>query len=207
MFEVYNSDGSLQVTANQAYDLSLTSTIIQQQASATYIDPSKIYALQPVADDDSGVTHLFFNPNKPDGLIQIAGSTGAKVHIFDYMLPQARQNEYGLEVYDSDGVITFSSRYPSLNVIDHIKADAGIDAQRHGRRNYGTTNLAIVPNKIPFIIQLGGVANLAYFITTVWTIEQGELCWYTKAVTTAPPFENFESSSAIDFLVIDTSHF
>ncbi len=200
MFEIYNDEGCVQVSSDNAYNLALDSVYIlkgnsDQWGNGEFTPPTdKLYALQPTSEM---IAHTFI------GELKIKGGKGAKVYTFCEP-KKGSSDEYGIEVYDEHGKLTFANSYLNLNVIDHVKIESS-NSNKY-TRDYGTTNIAVIPNKVTSAIWR--VEHIGFFISTAWWFESGQLCFANTQVSSAPVLDyNIIQSDDIDFLVIDTSFY
>lgn len=201
MFETYSEDNKLQVTSD-SLNISLASEQLFTASTQYYQMPNGIYALQPSTGYSSKITHRFQNDLK----LVINGDAGSKIYTFSYSR-QPSNSDYGLQIFDGNGNLTFTSEFASLNVVDHIQMsmyDSNNQLQTF-QKDYGTTSIAIIPNKIPLVFLPVGAGLLS---TSVWSFTNGNLKCYVETTGISPPVSvETVISSTIDFLVIDTSYF
>lgn len=142
-FEVYDDSGRLQAS-DKSYDLS----IVKSQAIN-----GKINILESmVALENAGNEWAFlqlWRDNADEGIPVIAKGQGI-VHSFDAATYPS--TNFGLEVYDDAGKVTFSSRLKSCNVIDFVTIPDifAITSGAVFSKYYGGLRVAVVPIKIPY---------------------------------------------------------
>ena len=147
--EIYNSDGRLQVS-DEAIDITLEKITyfddqgLKNNAQAHY---ERLYAIQPLDGKPAGATVYYLG----NGELNFTGFVGkGKVFTFSYEYTAPPAITQGFEVYDQNGVVTFSSNLLSLNILDVVNI-ANANALGSGvngvwfDKDYGTSDIAVIP--------------------------------------------------------------
>ena len=215
-FFVIDDSGREQVV-DKAYDLTLSQTTSINTVSkdnALFYD--KVIALEPTSSQKIGVG-WYYNPpsgsdnGNPDGIQPVRGV--GKVHSFKFG-SSINTGNFGLEVYDSNGVATFSTSARSIDIIDVIYIpDWNAAMSNNGNnivfsRSYPSKKVAVILAGVPSkpVAGSSGIANLA----TIGFHKSGDLLVGSLFVSAeglpnagAPTWDKKDAL----FLVIDATNF
>lgn len=115
----------------------------------------------------------------------------------------------GLELYDASGKLTYSSTAKYMNVIDYVKVN---DIRNGFSKNYGTTNIAVVPTVLPITATASQGDSSAYISGAVFSLTSSglltmkrELMFGYSLFYVADWKASINAAQIVEFLVIDTS--
>ncbi|WP_434352977.1 hypothetical protein VH441_07205 [Psychrobacter sp. HD31] len=129
------------------------------------------------------------------------------IHVFDYGYTTSPSDaKYGIEVYDENGKLTFSSAFLSLNILDVVQIDIRDNARyENGERvywskDYGHSNVAIIPLTSPWFAADGKESTVACLM-------EGTTLKLARKKTNHGDASRLISTFYFECLVIDTSFY
>lgn len=201
-FEVYSDTGTIQAS-DKHYDLSRSRS---QKYNGVVEFDDRIYAIEP--DNTKGVNVKFVSD--PPVLTQSVQGEGT-LHIFEF--GHVPKGTLGIEVYDENGLLTFSSDLRSCNVIDFIDVpDYTNMGEQDGvffSKNYSATRFAIIPVRIPFMALKSDDFGYSH-LGTLSFIRNGnrlEVRRIVSAYNELSSFVGFSYPKRLSFVVIDVTNF
>lgn len=201
-FEVYSDSGKIQAS-DKHYDLSRSRV---QSYSGRIEFSDRIYAIEPNVNKGVNVGFVF----DPPTLTQAVQGDG-KLHVFEF--GHISQSNFGLEVYDANGKLTFSSNLRSCNVIDFIDVPDYTNMSASGSvlfsKSYTALRIAIIPTRIPFFALSS--PDFGYFhLGTLSFIKRGDRLEIERVVSEyngLSSFVGFIYPTRLSFAVIDVTNF
>lgn len=144
-FEVYDDSGRLQAS-DKTYDLSITST---HTINGKFPVRKSMVALEST---QSGWAFLGLWRDIGEEDIENMAKGDGVVHVFEYKVVAGAN--FGLEVYDEQGGLTFSSNLKSCNVIDFVSIpnifNSNVGDGLTFNKYYGNRRVAVIPVKLPY---------------------------------------------------------
>lgn len=198
-FETYSESGRLQIS-DEAVGLTISS--IETIKPYYTHHKHKFYALQPKSGEAISTTNYYWK--SMDGIFGSHMGEG-RVFIFSYDYTPPPSTNYGIEVYDKDGRVTFSSNMLTVDILEVVDVE---DARQLGsgvngtfyRKYFGDDNLAVIPVYLP---EWGDGDSL---YTVAFTIRDGYLLTTRLPVLRIPDavFDPPKNKLPCKFIVIDT---
>lgn len=180
----------------------MTETLIAIQPST---EPSQANLSYAIKSRGAGV--VGYHPHAPAKGLSVEGS---RVTFYYYTwLPQpvkTNQN-FGLEVYNELGEVSWASYNTSMNILDVVKAPdfryAGGDLNNFFVKNYGHKEVAVIPISLPYYQENNVVYDVGYTFNS-----EGALRLYKRRVMTLDRDEikqgwNFTIGYRLEFLIVD----
>ncbi len=197
-FSLYDTHGRKQVTDN-AIDLVYKHKIVVND----YLENNDlVVALQP-------------NANKKIYRLDTVGRIKNRIsgygylYVFDFNYTSSAENKYGLEVYDKNGNLTFTSNLLSLNIIDDVYIENINETYRilngetsYFSKNYGSTDIAVIPLISPMWWSSGNAMSESYYIKN-GCLRVSSAVFLDDVWKKSLIIESF----TLHFLVIDTSNY
>ena len=180
----------------------MTETLIAIQPSTEPSQANLSYAIK-----SRGASLVGYHPHAPAKGISVEGS---RVTIYYYTwLPQPVQNNknFGLEVFNESGEVSWASYNTSMNILDVVKAPdfryIGGDLDNFFVKDYGHKEVAVIPISLPYYQENNRVYDVGYTFNT-----EGALRLYKRLVMTLTGDEidsgwNFTIGYRLEFLIVD----
>lgn len=177
-------------------------TLLAIQPSIDPLDANKSYAIK-----SRGTGVVGYHPHAPAKGITVEGS---RVTFYYYTwLPQpvkTNQN-FGLEVYNELGEVSWASYNTSMNILDVVKAPdfryIGGDLNNFFVKNYGHKEVAVIPISMPYYQENNKVYDVGYTFNS-----EGALRLYKRLVYSLSGDEidqgwNDTIGYRLEFLIVD----
>ncbi len=156
-FLLYDNYGRKQVTDN-AIDLVYKNKVL---VNGYLYNDDFIVALQPAINKKIYRRYGYSKHN-------VAGN--GYLYTFNFNYNSSTKNKYGLEVYDENGNLTFTSNLLSLNIIDDVYIENINETYRmldgetsYFSKSYGSTDIAVIPLISPTWLSSGNELTESYY--------------------------------------------
>ena len=201
---VFNESGDMQINSNY-FNLVLDSStnIPAGQSTTTKLFESwntkPIFAIRPDPNDKYA---LYFKSR--DNNYEGSGT----IYNFKDAAPNSTNNGFGLEVYRPDGTLSYSSNEKGMNVIDYVKLNISGNTNDFFSKNYGSTDIAVVPTLSPIGFSGAGqpgmvtAYGLAFKLSSTGVLSASMIGFQVYPEGIADYFGN---TYKLEFLVIDTT--